>query len=213
MTLRRREMLETQIRGRGIRDEDVLRALESVPRDEFVPEEYLDEAYADGPLPIGYGQTISQPYIVAVMTELLQLDPRARVLEIGTGSGFQTAVLAELAAQVYSVEQVPQLHAQAQQRLAALGYRNVALQCGDGYLGWPAHAPYDAILVTCAPDHVPAPLIEQLGNEGRLVLPVGPVGGAQQLVLVTRRGEHIQQWQLMAVAFVPLTGGHEQIPY
>jgi len=198
---------------RGIQDPRVLAAMERVPRHSFVDAKQQPLAYGDFPLPIGYGQTISQPYIVAVMTELLHLEPQSRVLEIGTGSGFQTAVLAELAAQVYSVEQVPQLYAQAEERLTALGYRNVHLRCGDGYYGWPEYAPYDAILVTCAPDHVPPPLIEQLGNEGRMVAPIGPVGGEQHLVLVTRRGEHIQQRAMLAVAFVPLTGGHEQIPY
>ncbi|NLX36889.1 MAG: protein-L-isoaspartate(D-aspartate) O-methyltransferase [Chloroflexi bacterium] len=198
---------------RGIRDPRVLQAMDRVPRHLFVDARHQAQAYNDHPLPIGYGQTISQPYMVAVMTELLQLDPQARVLEIGTGSGFQTAVLAELAGQVFSVEQVLALHEVARERLAGLGYRNVELRYGDGYHGWPEHAPYDAIIVTCAPDHVPAPLVEQLANEGRMVLPVGAVGREQRLVLVTRRGEHIQQRDLMAVAFVPLTGGHEQIPY
>ena len=206
-------MPKYDLERRGIEDPRVLAAMDRVRREIFVDAKYQAQAYGDHPLPIGYGQTISQPYIVAVMTELLHLDPQARVLEIGTGSGFQTAVLAELAAQVYSVEQVPQLHEQALARLAGLGYRNVSLRCGDGYYGWPEHAPYDAILVTCAPDHVPPPLIEQLGNEGRMVAPVGSVGGVQRLLLVTRRGEHIQQRELMPVAFVPLTGGHEQIPY
>jgi protein-L-isoaspartate(D-aspartate) O-methyltransferase len=206
-------MSKYDLERRGIEDPRVLAAMDRVPRERFVSDQYQVQAYGDYPLPIGYGQTISQPYIVAVMTELLHLHPHARVLEIGTGSGFQTAVLAELAGQVYSVEQAPELYEQARERLAALGYRNVSLRCGDGYYGWPERAPYDAILVTCAPDHVPPPLIEQLDNEGRLVTPVGPVGGAQSLVLVTRRGEHILQRELMAVAFVPLTGGHEQIPY
>jgi len=206
-------MSRYDLERRGIEDPRVLAAMDRVPRELFVDNKHRAQAYGDHPLPIGYGQTISQPYIVAVMTELLRLDRRARVLEIGTGSGFQTAVLAELAAQVYSVEQVPQLLEQARERLAALGYHSVALRCGDGYHGWAEHAPYDAIIVTCAPDHVPPPLIEQLGNEGRMALPVGPVGGVQRLVLVTRRGEHIQQRELMSVVFVPLTGGHEQIPY
>lgn len=190
--------------------------MDRVPRELFVDPRHQAQAYGDYPLPIGFGQTISQPYMVAIMTELLQLQPQSRVLEIGTGSGFQTAVLAELAAQVFSIEQVLALHEAARERLVGLGYRNVELRYGDGYFGWPEHAPYDAIIVTCAPDHVPPALVDQLANEGRMVLPVGPVGpvgGEQRLVLVTRRGEHIQQRDLMGVAFVPLTGGHEQIPY
>jgi len=198
---------------RGIQDPRVLQAMDRVPRELFVDPRHQAQAYGDYPLPIGFGQTISQPYMVAIMTELLQLQPQSRVLEIGTGSGFQTAVLAELAAQVFSIEQVLALHEAARERLVGLGYRNVELRYGDGYFGWPEHAPYDAIIVTCAPDHVPPALVDQLANEGRMVLPVGPVGGEQRLVLVTRRGEHIQQRDLMGVAFVPLTGGHEQIPY
>ncbi len=206
-------MPKYDLERRGIDDPRVLEAMERVPRELFVGQGQKPLAYADRSLPIGYGQTISQPYMVAVMTQLLSLDRHARVLEIGTGSGFQTAILAELAEIVYSVEQVPELYALAEQRLQSLGYRNVMLRLGDGYYGWAEHAPYDAIIVTCAPDVIPPPLIEQLGNEGRMVLPVGPVGGLQQLTLVTRRGEHIQQREIMPVAFVPLTGGHEQTPY
>lgn len=206
-------MAKYNLAQRGIQDPRVIHAMEKVPRHLFVSEKQQAQAYGDYPLPIGYGQTISQPYIVAVMTELLQLQPQSRVLEIGTGSGFQTAVLAELASEVYTVEQIPELLAQAVQRLKALGYRNVHFRCGDGYYGWPEFAPYDAILVTCAPDHVPPPLIEQLANEGRMVVPVGPIGGEQQLMLITRHGEYVQQRAVLGVAFVPLTGGHEQIPY
>jgi protein-L-isoaspartate(D-aspartate) O-methyltransferase len=198
-------MVERQIRGRGIRDEEVLAALERVPRDAFVPEEYQDEAYADGPLPIGHGQTISQPYIVAAMTELLRLTHDSRVLEIGTGSGYQAAVLAQFTGEVYSVEIVPELCGQAQERLARLGYGNVHVRCGDGYGGWVEHAPYDAIIVTAAPDHIPQPLVDQLADGGRMVIPVGPAGAYQVLWLVERVGDEVHKTQKMGVVFVPLT--------
>lgn len=205
MTRQQRDMVEWQIRGRGVRDAEVLAALERVPRQAFVPEEYQDEAFADGPLPIGYGQTISQPYIVAAMTELLRLTHNSRVLEIGTGSGYQAAILAELAAEVYSIETIPALCEQARQRLARLGYHNVQVRCGDGYAGWPEHAPYDAIIVTAAPDHIPQPLVEQLADGGRMVIPVGPAGGYQVLWLLERAGEQVSKAEVMGVAFVPLT--------
>jgi len=201
-------MGKLRIEGRGIKDKDVLRAMQTVPRHEFVPPECVDQAYEDHPLPIGYGQTISQPYIVAVMTELLQLRRDSRVLEVGTGSGYQAAILAELTEQVYTVEIVQPLFEAAKERLARLGYSNVTVKYGDGYHGWEEHAPYDAIIVTCAPEHIPQPLIDQLADGGRMVVPVGPPGAYQALWLVERRGEEVKSTQLMGVAFVPLTGGH-----
>jgi protein-L-isoaspartate(D-aspartate) O-methyltransferase len=200
-----REMVDRQIRGRGITDAEVLTALETVPRHEFVPADHLDEAYDDGPLPIGFGQTISQPYIVAAMTELLHLTHDSKVLEVGTGSGYQAAILAQLTDSVYSVEIVAELCRQAQERLTRLGYANVHVQCADGYNGWEEHAPYDAIIVTCAPDHIPQPLVKQLAERGRMVIPVGPPGGYQVLWLVIKTGKEIRKEQVMGVAFVPLT--------
>jgi len=205
---KRMDMVDRQIAARGIEDERVLKAMEKVRRHEFVPPEYIDQAYEDHPLPIGYGQTISQPFIVAYMTEVLHLTPDARVLEIGTGSGYQAAILAELVKEVYTVEIVEALCKQAQKRLARLGYRNVHVRCGDGYYGWEEHAPYDAIIVTCAPDHIPQPLVEQLADGGRMVIPVGPPGAYQTLWLVEREGTKVRSTRLMGVAFVPLTGKH-----
>jgi protein-L-isoaspartate(D-aspartate) O-methyltransferase len=203
-------MIESQIKGRGIQDEDVLRAMETVERHQFVPPEYAAQAYDDRPLPIGYGQTISQPYIVAVMSELLHLRSDSRVLEVGTGSGYQAAILAEIVQAVYTVEIVPELCQAARERLARLGYDRVQVLCGDGYLGWPECAPYDAIIVTCAPDHIPQPLVDQLVDGGRMVIPVGPSGAFQTLWLVQRKGAEILSSQIMGVAFVPLTGKHER---
>ena len=201
-------MVRTQMESRGITDKDVLEAMETVPRHEFVLPEYLDQAYADRPLPIGYGQTISQPYIVALMTELLELGEDDRVLEIGTGSGYQAAILSQLVDRVYTMEIVEELCRSARQRLADLGYENVHVRCADGYYGWEEHAPYDAIIVTCAPDHIPQPLVEQLADGGKMVLPVGPPGSYQSLWLVQRDGEEVTSKRLMGVAFVPLTGEH-----
>jgi protein-L-isoaspartate(D-aspartate) O-methyltransferase len=204
----RHEMVQAQIYGRGVTDTAVLSAMESVPRHLFVPDDVLPEAYADHPLPIGYGQTISQPYIVAWMTELLRLEQGQRVLEIGTGSGYQAAILAEMGLEVYSIEIVEPLAAQATARLAALGYANVAVQHADGYYGWPEHAPFDGIVVTCAPDHIPQPLVQQLADGGRMVLPVGPPGGYQSLWLVEKQGDQVRTTELGGVRFVPLTGPH-----
>lgn len=204
----RLEMVKLQIRGRGIKDEDVLRAMEKVPRHEFVLDQYLDQAYDDHPLPIGHGQTISQPYIVAVMTEQLRLRTDSRVLEVGTGSGYQAAILAELANQVYSVEIISELQQQVSERLRRLGYDNVCVLNADGYYGWAEHAPYDAIIVTAAPDHIPQPLVDQLADGGRMVIPVGPVGAYQVLWRVERHGDQVTTHRLMGVAFVPLTGSH-----
>jgi protein-L-isoaspartate(D-aspartate) O-methyltransferase len=200
-------MVTQTIQGRGITDPNVLRAMRSVLRHEFVPDEYLDLAYADRPLPIGYGQTISQPYIVAWMTELLELQPGARVLEIGTGSGYQAAVLAELpGVEVYTIEIVPQLAEQAQQRLVRLGYAEIDAKQGDGYYGWPEHAPFDAIIVTAAPDHLPQPLTEQLTADGRLVIPIGPRGSYQSMWQFVQTTDGLQARNLGGVAFVPFTG-------
>jgi protein-L-isoaspartate(D-aspartate) O-methyltransferase len=206
----REAMVRDTIEARGVAEAGVLRAMRIVLRHAFVPDEYLDQAYEDHPLPIGYGQTISQPYIVALMTESLELQPGAKVLEIGTGSGYQAAVLAELGElEVYSIEIIPELAEQAAARLEDLGYDDVHLKQGDGYFGWPEHGPYDAIIVTAAPDHLPAPLVEQLVEGGRLVIPIGPPGGYQTLWQFVKEGEEVKAYSLGGVAFVPLTGGGE----
>ncbi|MGC8878075.1 MAG: protein-L-isoaspartate(D-aspartate) O-methyltransferase [Anaerolineae bacterium] len=201
----RLRMVERQVRARGVTDPRVLATMEKVPRHEFVPADVLDQAYNDYPLPIGYGQTISQPYIVAVMTELLKLKPGEKALEIGTGSGYQAAILAELTDKVYSIEIIPQLAERARATLDRLGYHYVITRQGDGYWGWPEYAPFDAIIVTAAPDHVPQPLLEQLADGGRMVIPVGPPGGYQSLWLITREGDEYHNFNWGGVAFVPLT--------
>jgi protein-L-isoaspartate(D-aspartate) O-methyltransferase len=184
--------------------EGIVRVIGEVPRHEFVPAEFLDQAYENHPLPIGYGQTISQPYIVALMTEALQFEVGDRILEIGTGSGYQAAVLAALGAEVYTIEIIPPLAEQAARRLEALGYR-VTATVGDGYFGWPEHAPFDGIIVTAAPDHVPPPLLDQLGIGAVLVIPVGPPGGYQELWRITRTSdEDYASVSLGGVRFVPL---------
>ena len=190
-------------------DEAVLQAMMRVERHEFVPDGVRSHAYRNHPLPIGYGQTISQPYIVALMTDLLKLAPEDKVLEIGTGSGYQAAVLAELAGSVYSIEIVEPLAQQVKQRLARLGYDTVTTKLGDGYYGWAEHAPFDAIIVTAAASHVPPPLIEQLRPGGRMVIPVGGQFQVQYLLLIEKDldGE-VRSRQVTAVRFVPLTGGH-----
>ena len=202
-TQSRKEMVVSQIQQRGVSAPDVLEAMNTVPRHLFVPAEYLSQAYADHPLPIGYGQTISQPYIVALMTEKIQVKRSDKVLEIGTGSGYQAAILAQLGVEVYSIEIVPELARAADERLKQLGYA-VGVMQGDGYLGWEEHAPYDAILVTAAPDHVPQPLVKQLKDSGRLVIPVGPQGGFQTLWQFTRQGDDLNAIDLGGVLFVPL---------
>ncbi|GMU92809.1 MAG: hypothetical protein AMXMBFR4_18670 [Candidatus Hydrogenedentota bacterium] len=195
----------------GVRDGQVLAAMRAVPRHRFVPARLQRQAYSDGPLPIGHGQTISQPYIVAKMTELLRVGPEDSVLEIGTGSGYQAAVLAEIVKKVYTIEIVPELGSSAAELLNKLKYENIETKIGDGYFGWEEHAPYDAIIVTAAASHIPPPLVEQLKPGGRMVIPVGPPLGLQQLyVLEKRKDGSIQQRSVMAVRFVPLTGGTPQ---
>jgi protein-L-isoaspartate(D-aspartate) O-methyltransferase len=210
----RLDMVNDTIVARGIVNPDVLRAMGCAPRHEFVPPEYLDQAYEDHPLPIGYGQTISQPYMVAWMTELIELNPGEKVLEIGTGSGYQAAVLAELGEiEVYSIEIVPELAKSAGEKLADLGYKDVYLIQGDGYYGWPEHILFDAIIVTAAPDHVPAPLAAQLVEGGRMVIPIGPPGSYQTLWKFVKQGGELTAYNLGAVAFVPFTGeGVQQAP-
>ncbi len=196
-------MVEVQLEQRGVRDPCVLRAMATVPRHRFVPEAARPEAYGDHPLPIGFGQTISQPYIVAAMTEALRLSGRERVLEIGTGSGYQAAVLTKCAREVFSIELHPALAREAARRLRALGYA-VQVRQGDGRLGWPQHAPFDAVMVTAAAAEVPPALVEQLAEGGVLVMPRGASGGRQVLVRGLRRGSTLEMTELFGVAFVPL---------
>jgi protein-L-isoaspartate(D-aspartate) O-methyltransferase len=203
----RDRMVEYQIAGRGVRDPAVLAAMRAVPRERFVAEGQAAFAYTDGPLPIGEGQTISQPYVVALMTEALRLTPRDRVLEIGTGSGYAAAVLAVIVAEVYTIERLPGLAESARRRLTELGYANVHVRQGDGSLGWPEHAPYDAIVVTAGGPEVPPSLLRQLAIGGRLVMPVGPTPHEQMLVRVIRTGpDAYERESLGEVAFVPLIG-------
>ena len=205
----RARMVHEQIAARGIEDQAVLGAMLAVPRHLFVPEAHRDRAYGDHPLPIGHGQTISQPYIVAFMTELLGLEPGDRVLEVGTGSGYQAAVASMLADSVFSVEIVPKLAASAATRLDRLGYRDVRVRSADGYFGWEEHAPYDAILVTAAAGHVPPPLVQQLVPGGRMAIPVGGPFQVQNLVLVEKAADGtVTTRSLLPVQFVPLTGAH-----
>ncbi len=199
----RKRMVSDQIRSRGITDESVLEAMLKVPRHKFVPAEYWDQAYNDYPLPIGYDQTISQPYIVAYMTEIVKPSEEKRALEIGTGSGYQAAVLSEIVDSVYSIEIIQPLAEESSARLKVLGYDNVVVKSGDGYNGWPEHAPYDIIIVTAAPVDIPEPLIDQLAENGRLVIPVGRQGGVQELILVERKKGRIIKSRLTFVRFVP----------
>jgi len=203
----RERMVENQIIRRGIKDERVLDVIRRVPRHLFVPQDIRHLAYSNGPLPIGYGQTISQPYIVALMTELLELTGKEKVLELGTGSGYQAAILSCLAREVYSIERHAALAEQAKKILAQLGYDNVVVRVSDGTLGWPEHAPYEAIIVTAAAPDVPQPLIDQLADGGRLVAPVGS-RWSQVLVKVKRQGDMLTREHLTPVAFVPLIGEH-----
>jgi protein-L-isoaspartate(D-aspartate) O-methyltransferase len=206
------EMLDTLRNGYHLHDETVLSAMAAVPRHLFVPKRLQAEAYADSALPIGHGQTISQPYIVAEMTRQLQLNSQSRVLEIGTGSGYQTAVLSRIAGRVYSIEIVPQLAELAMARFQALGFDNIQLLVADGFDGWPEEAPFEAIIVTCAPPEIPPPLLEQLAPGGRLILPVGRQHTSQSLTLVEKDQEgRLHRRNLLAVSFVPLVrAGHSR---
>ena len=202
-------MVQRDLRRRDITDPKVLDVMGRVPRHEFVPPAVLESAYADRPLPIGYGQTISQPYIVALMTQLVEPNAHGRALDVGTGSGYQAAVLAELYDEVYAIEIVEPLAEESAARLRRLGYDNVTVRAGDGYRGWPEKAPFDAIIVAAAPDHVPSALVEQLAPGGRLVIPVGRA--FQQLLLIEKREDGtVDQRKVAAVAFVPMTGEAEQ---
>ena len=204
----RERMVERQIAARGVHDARVLEAMRRIPREEFVAADLRERAYDDSPLPIEEGQTISQPYIVALMSDLLDLRGGERVLEIGTGSGYQAAVLAELAATVYTIEIVEALGRVAAQRLTAAGYRNVMTRIGDGYQGWPEAAPFDAIMVTAAARDIPPPLIAQLKPGGKLVIPVGARSSQQELLLITKSADGAtQSRRVLSVRFVPLTGG------
>jgi len=205
---RRAEMVLTQIEARGVQQPCVLDAMRRVPRERFVPAPLENDAYRDGPLSIGRGQTISQPYIVALMTALIDPKPDMRVLEIGTGSGYQAAILAECVADVFTIEIIPELGRQAAERLAGLSYTNIHPRVGDGYDGWPDEAPFDGIVVTAAPSQIPEPLLDQLAIGGRLVIPVGR--GSQDLVVVTRTEQGLEQRVETPVRFVPMTGKAEQ---
>ncbi len=200
----RRRMVDEQIAGRGVSDPLTLAAMRSVPRHLFVPPREVAHAYADHPLPIGQGQTISQPYIVAFMTEALGLRGGEKVLEVGTGSGYQAAVLARIAAKVFTIEIVDALAKEAASRLVSLGYDNVTVRSGDGYAGWPEEAPFNAIMVTAAAPRIPEPLKAQLADGGRLIVPVGDL--AQDLIVVTRRGVRFEERRVLPVRFVPMTG-------
>jgi protein-L-isoaspartate(D-aspartate) O-methyltransferase len=200
----REDMVATQIASRGVRDPKTLAAMRKVARHLFVPPAAVGQAYEDYPLPIGHGQTISQPYIVGYMTDALELKGGETVLEVGTGSGYQAAVLAEIAARVFTIEIVAPLAEEAAARLKRLGYGNVEVRAGDGYLGWPEAAPFDAIVLTAAAPHIPEPLKQQLKDGGRLVLPVGD--DWQELVVVTRKGDRFDEKRVLPVRFVPMTG-------
>jgi protein-L-isoaspartate(D-aspartate) O-methyltransferase len=200
----RNDMVRYQIEARGITDYSTLAAMRKVPRHLFVPPSYAREAYRDGPLPIGYSQTISQPFIVAYMTELVRPAKGKKALEVGTGSGYQAAILAEIIDTVYTIEIVPELAREATARLKMLGYKNIITRYGDGYKGWPEHSPFDIIVVTAAADHIPQPLRDQLAEGGRLVMPVGDPASVQYLVLLTKRKGKISEQRLEPVRFVPL---------
>jgi protein-L-isoaspartate(D-aspartate) O-methyltransferase len=199
---KRLEMVEYQLKGRDIVDKRVLDAMLKVERHKFVPKDLQHLAYIDEPLPIGFGQTISQPYIVALMTQLLELKGDEKVLEIGTGSGYQAAILAELSKEVYTIEIIPQLAQRAEKLLKDLGYKNIFVKIGDGYLGWPEYAPFDKIILTCAPEEIPQTLVEQLKDGGKMVLPVGSV--AQDLVVVEKQKGRIITKSIIPVRFVPM---------
>ena len=207
----RARMVREQLADRGIGHRRVLEVMGRVPRHEFVPEAVRASAYEDRPLPIGLGQTISQPFVVAFMTAQLDPRPADRVLEIGTGSGYQAAVLSELVGEVYTIELLGELARRAEQDLRRLGYRNVHVRAGDGYKGWPEAAPFDAIIVTCAPDHVPQALKDQLKEGGRMIIPVGP-RGVQELVFLQKTAKGLEQRAVLSVRFVPMVPGPEGVP-
>jgi protein-L-isoaspartate(D-aspartate) O-methyltransferase len=199
----RNKMVTVQITDRGISNGPTIRAMRKVPRHQFVPEKYIDDAYSDFPLPIGYGQTISQPYIVAYMTAAVKPSAKKKVLEIGTGSGYQAAVLAEIVDSVYTIELIPELAAESATRFIKLGYRNIVGKAGDGYLGWPEHAPFDIIIVTAAVTEIPKPLTDQLADGGRMIIPVGEQGAVQELMLLVKKNKKIEKTSLIPVRFVP----------
>jgi len=205
----RERMVREQLQNRDVKDRAVLDAMRRVPRHKFVPANLMDAAYEDSPLPLMLGQTISQPYIVGYMTQALQLQGTERVLEIGTGSGYQAAVLAELVPEVFTIEILPELAAQARTTLDALGYKNIRIRSGDGYLGWPEYAPFDRIIVTAAPDHVPQPLIDQLKPGGKMIIPVGRM--EQDLVLIEKSEQGVTRRSTIPVRFVPMTGRAQSI--
>jgi protein-L-isoaspartate(D-aspartate) O-methyltransferase len=200
----RDRMVRDQLQARDIKDPRVLAAMRKVPRHEFVPSDLIESAYDDGALPLRMGQTISQPYIVAYMTQVLELQGTERVLEIGTGSGYQAAVLAEIVPEVYTIEILPQLQEQAAALLGKLGYHNIHFRTGDGYLGWPEHAPFDRIIVTAAPEHIPQPLIDQLKEGGLMVIPVGVI--SQDLIVIEKEKSGLTRRSTIPVRFVPMTG-------
>lgn len=201
---KRKEMVKTQLKARGISSEKVLNAFLTVPRHSFVPDEYLRFSYSDQPLPIGEGQTISQPYIVAFMTEVLGIKPGDKILEIGTGSGYQAAILSEMGAEVFSVELIKSLAENAKRKLTDLGYSAIHLKTGDGYLGWPEYAPFDGIVVTCSPTEIPEPLKQQLDEGGRMIIPVGEQFHVQYLCLLEKKNGKILQKNILPVRFVPM---------
>ncbi|MBN1355012.1 protein-L-isoaspartate(D-aspartate) O-methyltransferase [bacterium] len=207
--MQRKQMVRSQIEARGVRNQEVLKALLKVERHLFVPENVRYQSYLDGPLPIGEGQTISQPYIVALMTELLEPDSGMKVLEIGTGSGYQAAILGELCKEVYTIEIVPSLYASATATLEKLEYTNVHTRLGDGFAGWPEQAPFDGIIVTCAPKKVPPPLLDQMAEGGRLVIPVGKFW--QELKVLEKKEGKIRERDVIPVRFVPMTGEAEEM--
>ena len=206
MAARRETMMRDHLAARGITDAGVLRAMRTIPREEFVPVAMREHAYADKPLPIGHGQTISQPYVVAFMTQAIAPRPGDRVLEIGTGSGYQTAILAALVGEVYSIEIVGPLAERARETLGRLKIKNASVRAGDGYQGWREAAPFDVVVVTCAPDHIPQPLVDQLKEGGRMIIPVGREGAVQELVLLRKKDGKITRESVMPVRFVPMTG-------
>ncbi|MDZ7626426.1 MAG: protein-L-isoaspartate(D-aspartate) O-methyltransferase [Ignavibacteriaceae bacterium] len=203
----RENMVKDQIDNRGIKNQLTLDAMRKVPRHKFVPSNNIDKAYSDGPLPIGYGQTISQPYIVAYMTAVIDPKPGQKVLEIGTGSGYQAAVLAEIVDSVFTIEIITELSNSSQKKLEEIGYKNVFCKNADGYYGWEKYAPFDAIVVTAAAEHIPPPLIKQLKDGGKMIIPVGSPFLNQTLILVEKNGEEITTTSLLPVRFVPFTRG------